>query len=121
MLLWTLGLTLCLPALAGCSDDTPTAAPAPSGGGAGTTARPSGQRTGRDDDAGSEDQDDAGSDPGIVPLTNECVSVDDVGFMGEDMPGVQRVNAVSSPTDMELGRVLTTWDASCTDPAVGCR
>lgn len=105
--------------LGACSDDSGSDAPLAPGGGTSTTR--SGGSTPPADAGGGTDDEDAGSDDGPVDpvIARECMAVDPVDFMGEDMPlDGSFYNTVTLPDDFTVTRVETTWGEDCATPTI---
>jgi hypothetical protein len=100
-----------------CKSDPKLPPAAGSGGGhkrdsgndlADASARDSGP--GLDEDGGSA------AASGLAP--GECKNVDAVNFIGEDRPPDGFFNAITSPTDFSVTRVVGTWEDSCVQPTI---
>jgi hypothetical protein len=108
---------------AGCSDDDSAPPPAPSGGGKGDRPTTGGSGMVHRDAGGVVDDDDGGAitlDGGIVgsgAAHGECYDVEPAAYMSDTTLGEYN-NAIRSPSDFVITRVLATWDPRCSPATI---
>ncbi len=108
----------------GCQKKTSSAPPAGGGGhainsvGGGGGAKQDASTGSPDEDAGAPAPAEDAGIPDLNVLPGECQEVTPTMLTGEDMANGGFFNAIVTPKDFAVSRVVAAWTASCDHPAI---